>query len=358
MVCVEQRLAIIDSSVVEQQAVDLLIDGLLRSCRIQSRNSGQESDIIIDEGLAAHGELLAVGVELSLRKQLGLRQICLNLTVLRNLHKITNTTDEVLMVSGCLEVSQAALGGEFLEGGRHLVVNLNNGLADGAVQDGRERCGRVVELAAQHLIEFIGALTDELAGILTVSAQAVDGQVAQAHAAELTSAFVRLCNAHTGSHHETVAGGVAELILLSSGYLYSSVDGLTILVQLLKDSCTNLVCCGAVGDVAGRVLTELSAESGNLGASLALSGCCSLSIRVGLAFAGISVVVLGVCRNFRHRCIRSVDGPLKCIKLCLFSCVHLSAFIASCGKQFLLPLNHFLDRHDHSSFNLVRLMFI
>ena len=153
----EQRRAVEDRRIVEQDAVYLLVDGLLRSRCVQSGYAGQEADIVIDECLARHGELLRIGFELPLRQQLRAGQVGLDLAVLRNLQEVADTADDVLVVCSLLEVRKASFCRELLERGRHMVVQLHDGLLDGAVHDGRKCRRRIVELPRQLCIKLIRA---------------------------------------------------------------------------------------------------------------------------------------------------------------------------------------------------------
>ena len=52
------------------------------------------------------------------------------------------------MVSRLLKVLQAALCRDGFEGRRHCIVKMYDAFLDRIVKDGRERCGRIIKLAA------------------------------------------------------------------------------------------------------------------------------------------------------------------------------------------------------------------
>ena len=128
---VEQGLAVENlGGVAVDQAVHLHIDLALCRCRIHARHLRQETDVIVDVRLTAHGELSAVGVDLALRQQMSVRlSRRLELTVLAYQFKCA-AADDVVVIRRCLEVGYRPLGAPLLERGRHPVVQLHDVLAE------------------------------------------------------------------------------------------------------------------------------------------------------------------------------------------------------------------------------------
>lgn len=60
---IEERLSIEDVAVLEEQLIDLTVDLAFGDADILGGHTGEEADIVIDEGLAGHGELGSVGIE-------------------------------------------------------------------------------------------------------------------------------------------------------------------------------------------------------------------------------------------------------------------------------------------------------
>ena len=336
--------------------VDLLVDGLLRGSGVQARDSGQEADVIVDEGLTGHGELLSVGFQLALRQQLGSRSIRLDLAVLRYLQEITHATDHVLMVCSGFEVRQGSLRGNLLEGGRYTVVQIHDGLADRLIHDGREGRGRVVELSAQLRIQIIGTHADQLArGAVAVTGQALDGQITQAHASELVCSVCRLRHRHAGAHGQAVHRSSAELVLCGIGHDRSAGQRSVVGTHVLNHCSAYLLYSAVVIDEGARLHTELRAQVSDLTDALTLRSNCPLGIvlvavravlcmggllSLLISVASISAASIGLCGP-----VKGFQRTLQAVELGSFICRHRSAFGLRKLQQFTLASEDLFSTH-------------
>lgn len=332
--------------VLEEQLVHLLVDGLLRRRGVEAGNFGQEADVVVDEGLPGHAELLPVGVQLALGQAISSGRIGLEFAVLRHQQEVTHAADDVLVVCSLLEVLQAPGGSEGLEGGGYMVVQVDDALADGLIQNGGEGCGGVVELAAQLRVEVIAAHAEQGAGVvLPVPHQAFDAQIAQAHALQLTCAGCGILHRHAGAPKQESVGGVsAEFILPGAGHLDAGGQGGAVRAELFEDRRPDLIHGGAVGDVVRRVDAEVPAHGGDVGdaGALCLDGSLGVSggaLRCGSALRGgaSGLPLLGLIGGNLGG--QGVDLPLQSVKFTLLLCGEGAVRRLGCVHQLLLASN-------------------
>ena len=303
MIGVEQGLAVIDLAVVVEDGVDHLVDLLLALCSVHTGNLGQEADVVVDERLAAHAELTAVGIQLALRQHFLFVGIRLEFAVLRNQQQVANAADQVVVAVGALEVTQSALAGKLLKGGRSVVVGVDDALVDGGVHDGGEGCRGVVECTGQLGVQVICAHTHEVGSALAgLAGQALNADVTQAHACKLAGAIRRGCGGVAAAGHKAVSCCCAELVGFIGGHLDAGAGRSTVLNHTVQNGGAHLVYGLAAGDVLGSIDVEVPAQGGDIGDTLALRGAggFNLSLALCLRFSislraqGLDVVLQGV----------------------------------------------------------------
>ena len=206
-----------------------------------------------------------------------------------------------------------------------MVVELHDALADGLVEDGREGRRGVVELTAHLHVKVIRGHTQQLGGVAALAGQTLDGQVAEAHALELTCASRGVLQIDaTAPKQQGVRGVAAEFVLAAAGHLDVRGDGGVGGPQLLDDGRPDVLQAVAARDVVLRVDVEITAHGGDLrdAGALRLNGPLLLSGGVGggggvrSSGGGSRRLLLTLfCLNFRAQ---GVDFPLQGIELGLF----------------------------------------
>ena len=177
---VKQRHAVEHGGVINKDLVDLLVNSALCACGVQAGDLGYKADIVVDERLTRHGELPAVGVDLTLRQKLGRRLVGLQLAVFADAEKVACAAGKVAVILGRLEVGNAALSGPKLERGRNGLIQLDDVFPDSVIKNRRECRSGVKELAANGVEKIVLAHTQQRGGsAYAVTRKAFDSHVAQ-----------------------------------------------------------------------------------------------------------------------------------------------------------------------------------
>ena len=156
MLCIVKQIVSVENlSVIEHNGINHLIQGFLCLCSIKSRHSGDDSDVIIDKCLSAHGKLLTVSLKLACRKLLCLNSAMLKLTGLRNLFKFSQSINYILMVGVFLKVGLRADSYPLTKGSRNFLVGFYYSLLCYRIKDCRECCCGIEILSAKLCVNLI-----------------------------------------------------------------------------------------------------------------------------------------------------------------------------------------------------------
>ena len=343
-----------DGLVAHQDAVTLGVDGLSGGGGIPGRNAGHQVDVIVDERLAAQGELLPVGFELA-GGPLGVGgDVALQLSALRHLQELPDRSGQIVVVVD-LEILQAPLLRPEVEGNGDLLVALDIRLVDGVVQDGGEGCGGVVILPGANLPEQV--IVAHAAGVGDAAAlQALDSQIPQGHGGKPSGTLGGVLKGYAAPEQKALGGVPSEFILSGFGNMDAGGNGAAVGPQLLQDSRSDVVHAGALVDVALRVDAEVPADGHNirdplplrlhgLSGGVAAGGSGGGGRHLGLSAAqaavaaiggGVPTLIVAIGVNVQSE---GVDLPLKGVDLGLFLRGQVPICGLGCVDKLQLPLD-------------------
>ena len=262
------------------------------------------------------------------------RSAVLQLAVLRHEFEVANTAEDIGVVGSGLEVGHAALASPGLEGGGNFLVFLHDGLLDGGIKDGRERCSGVEEVTAESGVEVILAHAEQRGSLLAVTGQALDGDVTEAHAAELFSTFSRLFGFIAHTHTDAVNGSGTELVLAGFHYTDTAcVDGSVSLLEFLQNSLAAVIHGSVAVEVGLRVNPKVATQCGDFRLALSLVGYGSANGLV-IAFLALLAVLLG-----------GIDFGLEFVELTGLIGGQITVLGTSQRSDFALTSNHLLNVH-------------